>query len=180
MDTLRATVKLWRPRSGLADLPGRVPGTEIASGVAVAPAVMPSTTRLAGTPGSSAASLAGADVQIAHDFGAAGVARDVHVAGNRITAVVGGRVRLVPDPVLGPVQWDSGGVIHVVDLASGWTWHSTPGPALPPARALSPGDRVVAEGYPLIITLVAPPLRPLRRSRHHRGPAGDLYLFAAP
>ena len=58
-------------------------------------------------------------VTVVHDFGAAGIARDVHVVGNRMAAVVGGRVAYGIHPSFGPTQWDSGGVLHVVDLPSG-------------------------------------------------------------
>ncbi len=51
-----------------------------------------------------------------HDFGAAGVVRDVNAAGDRVVAVVGGRVAFSVNPRLGPTQWDSGGVLHVLDL----------------------------------------------------------------
>jgi len=93
------------------------------------------------------------------------------VAGQRMTAVVGGRVNVLPDPTFGEVQRDSGGVVHVVDLASGDDVVLQDDLLLFRRPVLSPtGDRVVAEGYPLIITdgdtLVS------RRS--------DLYLFSAP
>lgn len=85
-------------------------------------------------------------VGIVHDFGAAGIARDVQVAGRRMVAVVGGKVALFTDPAAGPVQRDSGGSLLLVDLATGnETALGPPGfqfrhPALAPS-----GARVVAE-----------------------------------
>ena len=68
-----------------------------------------------------------------HDFGPSGVVRDVHAAGNRVAAVVGGRVAFSVDPRVGPTQWDSGGVLHLLRRP----------PRAPHvlAFALRPGDR---------------------------------------
>ncbi len=54
-----------------------------------------------------------------HDFGAAGIARDVGLANGRLVAVVGGDVTYTVDPVLGASQVDHGGELHVVTLATG-------------------------------------------------------------
>jgi len=54
-----------------------------------------------------------------HDFGAAGIARDVALSGGRLVAVVGGDVTYVVDSVLGASQVDRGGELHVVTLATG-------------------------------------------------------------
>jgi hypothetical protein len=114
--------------------------------------------------------LSTGEQSIVHDFGPAGIVRDVHVAGGRLTAVVGGRVNVAPDAELGQIQWDSGGIVHVVDLASdddvslNDVSHLFRRPVLAPA-----GDRVVAEGYPVTVhgdTTV--------------GRSGDLFLFATP
>ncbi len=56
---------------------------------------------------------------VIHDFTTAGIARDVNVRGNVMTAIVGGNVSYFVDPVLGPRQVDSGGTLYRVDLASG-------------------------------------------------------------
>ena len=88
----------------------------------------------------------GAD-SVVHDFGAAGIARDVQVAGRRLVAVVGGNVQFAFDSVLGyMVQRDGGGTLHLLDLSSGVD--STLSAAAQPFRrpALSPsGTRLVAE-----------------------------------
>jgi len=54
-----------------------------------------------------------------HDFGAAGIARDVGLANGRLVAVVGGDVAYVTDTVLGASQVDHGGELHVVTLGTG-------------------------------------------------------------
>lgn len=110
-------------------------------------------------------------VSVAYDFGAAGTARDVHVVGNRMAAVVGGRVTYGVDPRFGPTQWDSGGVLHVVDLQAG-SDVMLDGPGLfRRPQMTSSGSGVVVEVYPLLIggggdTTVS-------RS-------GDLYLYGQP
>ena len=151
-----------------------VPGTGLATGVApfldgtAILYTLPNDTRI------YRRALAGGEVAAVHDFGTAGVARDVHAAGNRIAAVVGGRVAFSVDPRAGPVQWDSGGVVHVVDLVeAGSLSLDTPG-RLYRRPALSPdGTRIVAEGYPLVI--IGPPDAPDTTV----GKSGDLYLFGA-
>jgi len=121
------------------------------------------------------------DQSIAYDFGAAGIARDVHVAGGRLTAVVGGRVNVVPDATLGQIQWDSGGFVHVVDLASGTDETLDDEPHLFRRPVLAPtGDQVVAEGYPLIITKTFDPSTETTIVDTTIGRSGDLFLFSAP
>jgi hypothetical protein len=120
--------------------------------------------------------LSTGDVTVVHDFGAAGFARDVHVVGNRMAAVVGGRVAFAVDPSLGPTQWDSGGVIHVVNLQDGDDMIlEAPGPGLSRRPQLSPsGTAVLAEVYPLIILdLAVPPDTIVSK-------VGDLFTFGQP
>jgi hypothetical protein len=119
--------------------------------------------------------LSSGDVTVVHDFGAAGFARDVHVVGNRMAAVVGGRVAFAVDPSLGPTQWDSGGVIHVVNLQDGDdTIIDAPGPGLSRRPQLSPsGSAVVAEVYPLLLGLG--PTTDTTVSK-----VGDLFTFGQP
>lgn len=54
-----------------------------------------------------------------HDFGAAGIARDIAFANGRLLAVVGGDVSYVVDSILGAAQLDNGGELHFVTLATG-------------------------------------------------------------
>jgi hypothetical protein len=113
-------------------------------------------------------------VTVAHDFGAAGFARDVHVLGSRMVAVVGGRVAYAVDPSLGPTQWDSGGVIHLVNLEDG-SDQILDAPGLSRRPQLSPsGTAVVAEVYPLIITDFE------TRKDTTVSRVGDLFTFGQP
>jgi hypothetical protein len=64
--------------------------------------------------------LSSGAVTVIFDFGAAGIARDVQVTGNRLVAVVGGAVSFGYEALLGfNVQRDGGGPLHLVDLATG-------------------------------------------------------------
>jgi hypothetical protein len=156
--------------------PVAVPGTDFASGVTPGVSGDEVLYTLVGDTRVFRRVLSTGEVSVAHDFGAAGIARDVHVAGGHLAAIVGGRVAFSVDPELGPTQWDSGGIVHVVDLSSG-SDVALPGPGLFRRPALAPGgDRVVAEGYPLIIfTPVGGTARDTLVSR-----TGDLYLFGLP
>lgn len=155
-----------------------VPRTEFASGVAAGASDDEILYTVGGDTRVFRRVLSTGEVAVAHDFGAAGVARDVHVAGGRLTATVGGRVAVSVDPDLGPLQWDSGGIIHVVDLASGADV-TLDGPGLFRRPALAPdGRRVVAEGYPLLITSFTDPATGAVTADTTVSHAGDLYLFA--
>jgi len=119
--------------------------------------------------------LSTGDQSVVHDFGAAGIARDVQTAGGRLTAIVGGRVHFESDAILGPVQWDSGGFVHVVDLGTGADVALPDEQRLFRRPVLAPGgDRLVAEGYPLIIVGSG------ASADTTVGRAGDLYLFSTP
>jgi hypothetical protein len=155
-------------------LPVTLPGTEFASGVSPG-----GTDEVYYTVGGDTRVfrrvLSSGAVDVVHDFGAAGIARDVHVVGSRLAAVVGGRVSYDVDPVLGPVQRDSGGEIHVVDLSTGADV-ALDGPGLFRHPALAPAaSRLVAEGYPLIIEDLGGGKKDTTVSR-----SGDLYLFDTP
>lgn len=184
LDTLATGVKvalLDVSQSGA--LPAAVPGTDLASGVS--PGASPDEIfyTIGGDTRVYQRVLSSGEVRIAHDFGPAGIARDVRVVGRRLVAVVGGHVTTGNDPVLGPTQWDSGGAIHVVDLDTGTDRELASflffhlffrRPALSPS-----GDRIVAEGYPLVFSSdpdageEAPPDTSVAT-------VGDLYLLSAP
>ncbi|MEZ0333382.1 MAG: hypothetical protein ACAI18_05190 [Gemmatimonadales bacterium] len=183
VDTLRSgqavtILDLGAPGS----LPVAVPGTATATGVAVGPSGDALLYTLAGDSRVYRFLLASGTVQVAHDFGAAGVVRDIQVVGSRMAAVVGGRVAVSGHPALGSVQYDSGGVVHVVDLNSGEDVALDPADRLYRRPALSPlGDRLAVEGYPLIITSIAPDSEdspPIVDTTV--GKSGDIYLFGAP
>lgn len=109
--------------------------------------------------------LASGAESVVHDFGAAGIARDVNVRGPVLTAVVGGKVSFGVDPLLGPRQLDSGGVLYRVDLTSGSELPLPLAVGTTQRPSLSPDGRsVVVEG----IDTVAPP------------PRVDLWLFRLP
>ena len=101
--------------------PQRVAGTDFASGVSAGADEDEIYYTLNGDPRVYRQTLSTGVVTIAHDFGPAGAARDVHVVGNNLVAIVGGRLTYGVDPAFGPTAWDSGGVLHVVDLQSGET-----------------------------------------------------------
>jgi hypothetical protein len=160
-------------------LPAVVPGTTCASGVTAGPQAGEIYYTLGGDTRVYRRVLATGEVSVVHDFGAGAIARDVQITGSRMTAVVGGRVAFVNDPALGPTQFDNGGVVHVVDLPSG-TDQAIDHPELMFRRpALSPsGDRIVVEGYRLIITVINTPTTTLTDTIVSRG--SDLYMLEAP
>jgi hypothetical protein len=181
-DTLATGLKVaLLDLSAATPAPVAVPATDYASGVSGGATADEIYYTLGGDSRVFRRVLSSGAVEVVHDFGAAGIARDVHVAGSRLVAVVGGRVAFGVHADLGPTQWDSGGVIHVLDLGAGGEV-ALEGPGLFRRPALAPaGDRVVAEGYPLIIT---PTIDPVTGGP---GPpdttvarAGDLYLFETP
>jgi hypothetical protein len=190
MDTIVSGLKL-----GVLDLSAAgatvsaLPGTDLASGVSRGPTDDEVYYTLGGDSRVFHRVLSSGATDVAYDFGPAGIARDVDAAAGRLAAVVGGRVAFSVDPELGPTQWDSGGVVHVVDLLSGAD-AVLEGPGLFRRPALSPaGTEVVAEGYPLIIVPKIDPETglpaldpvtgdPLADTTVAR--AADLYLFGAP
>jgi hypothetical protein len=155
-------------------VPSPLPGTDQASGVSVGQSADEIYFTLSGDTRVYRRAISTGATAVAHDFGSAGIARDVHVVGAKLVAVVGGRVAFSVDPLLGPVQWDSGGVVHVVDLATDADVALASGSRLFRRPALSPaGDRLVVEGYPLIISPF--PVLDTTVSR-----AGDIFLFTTP
>jgi hypothetical protein len=152
-----------------------VPGTDFSSGVSPGAGTDEVYYTLNGDSRVFRRTLSSGEVAMVHDFGSLGVARDVHVIGSRLAAVVGGRVSFGTDPVIGPVQWDSGGVVHVITLPDGAD-AALAGPGLFRRPRLSPsGGSLVAEGYPLIITDLPDGSADTTVSRD-----GDLYLFGLP
>ncbi len=116
--------------------------------------------------------LASGEVTVFHDFGPAGIARDVHAAGSRVAAVVGGRVAYGLHPTMGPTQWDSGGVLHLVDLSGEVEVVLETALRLYRRPAVSPdGTQVVAEGF--TVTVSGPPADPDSTVSK----SGDLFLF---
>ncbi|HEX7338154.1 MAG TPA: hypothetical protein VF252_13185 [Gemmatimonadales bacterium] len=155
--------------------PQRVAGTEFASGVSVGAGADEIYYTLNGDPRVYRQTLSTGAVTVAHDFGAAGAARDVHVVGNNLAAVVGGRVAYGVDPAFGPTAWDSGGVLHVVDLQTGGDVILDQTGLYRRPQISPTGSAVVAEGYRLILT--SGPGGEIDTTVDRRS---DLYLFGQP
>ncbi len=151
LDTLRTGIEIALLDAGAASpVPEVVPGTSQASSVAAGetPDVIYYT--LGGDSRVWRRALSAGTDAMVHDFGAAGIARDVQVAGSRLVAVVGGTVAFAYDSLLRyDVQRDGGGFLYMVDLGTGAeTVLPGAGGAGSAFRhpALSPsGKRVVAE-----------------------------------
>jgi hypothetical protein len=174
-DTVVANLKVVTLNASSGNAPATVPGTDFASGVSPGSTEDEIYYTVGGDSRVFRRTVSTGGVDVAYDFGATGIARDIEVVGGHLTAVVGGRVAFVVNPVLGPTQRDSGGVVHVVDLATGAD-QSFDNPGLLFRRpALSPdGTHVVAEGYPLVI-VTSGDVADTTVSR-----SGDLYLFGVP
>jgi hypothetical protein len=159
-DTLLATLDV--ALISLADpeaMPIPVPGTARATGIAPIEGDGALLYTLAGDSRVFRHQLATGAVEVVHDFGSAGIARDPHLAGNRLAVVVGGVVGTEVDPEIGTIQWDSGGVIHLFDLADGSDVPLVTTETLYRRPALSPaGDKVVAEGYRYTVTQTQDPV----------------------
>jgi hypothetical protein len=175
-DTLRSGVDaVWLDVDGLPATPHVIAGTDYASGVSPGGNEDEIYYTLNGDARVFRAQLSTGDVAVVHDFGAAGFARDVHVVGTRMAVVVGGRVASAVDSTLGPTQWDSGGVLHVLNLQDG-TDLTVDGPGLFRRPQLSPsGSGIVAEVYPLIIVELPDGTEDTTVSR-----VGDVYSFGQP
>jgi hypothetical protein len=173
LDTLRSGLDAtWLSVNEPGAVPVRVPGTDFASGVSPGSTEDELYYTLSGDTHVYRHNLSTGAVSVIYDFAGAGIVRDVHVVGERLVAVVGGRVAYGIDPTIGPTQWDSGGMLHVVDLQNGIDM-TVEGPGLVRRPQLSPsGSRIVVEVYPLIIDPVTIDTFVSR--------AGDLYLFSQP
>ena len=85
---------------------------------------------------------------LVHDFGAAGIVRDLSLAGGRLAAVVGGNVTVSSEPINGTYQEDHGGLLHLLTLATNADTTLPDSGLLFRHPALSPtGDRLVAEAW---------------------------------
>jgi len=153
-DTVRSGLDaVWLDLTAPGGAPQAIAGTENASGVS--PGASPDEVyyTLGGDTRVYRQALSSGVVSVAHDFGAAGIARDVQVVGNRLAAVVGGRVHFSDDPTFGTAQWDSGGIVHVVNLEDGSdvTLDDPTGTGLFRRPRISPdGSQVVVERNPLV------------------------------
>ncbi len=162
-------------------VPAALPATAGATGLATIADGAVVLYTLAGDSRVYRRNLASGEVTVVHDFGAAGIARDLDAAGTRIAAVVGGVVSEVDDPDLGSIQFDLGGILHVVDLAD----HSdTPIPEagrLYRRPAISPtGDVLVAEGYQFEVQFLTDPSTGQQIPDTTLTSSSDLIRFGAP
>jgi hypothetical protein len=122
-----------------------LPGTGLASSLAVGEDGHTVFFTVMGDPRVFALDLATGLTTAVHDFGT-GIARDVQVKGNRLVAVVGGRVTFAVDPTLGPMQRDEGGPLVAVDLTNGAeTVIALPGYAFRRPALAPGGTRLVVE-----------------------------------
>ncbi len=129
-------------------VPQVVPGTSYASSVEPALSGSSAYFTLGGDSRVYQEDLTSGAVTTVHDFGAAGIARDVRVVGNRLVAVVGGSVSFAIDSILGPLQRDGGGTLYAVDLTSGQETVMPLAGRFVRHPALAPdGKRVVVEAY---------------------------------
>jgi hypothetical protein len=176
-DTLRSGVDaVWLDLAAGAT-PQAIAGTNNASGVSPGSSEDEVYYTLGGDTRVYRETITGGAATVVFDFGGAGIVRDVQVVGTRMVAVVGGRVHFAIDPSFGPTQWDSGGVVHIVDLSNGSdvALTSPSEHALYRRPQLSPsGTQVVVERYQLStsdngVTAETTVAR-----------AGDLYLMGQP
>lgn len=124
---------------------------------------------------------AGTAPEIIHDFVPLGIARDVDVGNTRLVAIVGGLTRVFNTPD-GTLQADQGGVLHVVNLATGTDQSPiTPGYLFRRPRLSPDGGSVVAEGIPIRVDTTRDPLTRIILSIDTTvtGPA-DLWRFGLP
>jgi hypothetical protein len=173
LDTLRTgRDAVWIAVDDGDTSPQAIPGTDYASGVSPGSNEDEVYYTLGGDTRVFRQTLSSGATLVVHDFGAEGIARDVHVVGTRMAAVVGGRVAFGIDPSLGPTQWDSGGTLHVLSLQDG-SDTVVDGPGMFRRPQLSPsGTAIVAEVYPLDVDPVTGNTLVSR--------SGDLYLFGQP
>ncbi|HKU60102.1 MAG TPA: hypothetical protein VJQ44_02710 [Gemmatimonadales bacterium] len=157
-----------------------VPGTVNATGLAT---LADGAVVLYTLPGDSRIfrrNLSTGEVTVAHDFGAAGIARDLDAAGSRVVAVVGGLIGQTTVPILGTIQWDSGGVLHLVDLDDNSDAPLPNAGLLYRRPALSPaGDLIIAEGYRFSVTTVDPGTGGIIQDTSIVS-SSDLYRFGSP
>jgi len=150
-----------------------VPGTEYASSVAAGGDDDTIVFTLGGDSRVHRMSLSSGATSVLHDFGPAGIARDVQLRGTTLVAIVGGSVLFQFEEAHGWVQRDEGGELHVVDLATGTAVvHSLPN-MLFRRPALSPdGTALVVEVSPAVPVHVGP--QSDYNATNHRP---DLWLF---
>lgn len=136
--------------------PAAVPGTDYASSVSRGSNPGDIIYTLAGDSRVYARSASGTTT-VLHDFGAPLIARDAYLAANRLVAVVGGSADTVMNAAGDRIQRDRGGVLVVVDLASGAETPFTE-PSLKRWPVLSPDGRsIVVQAFPFRLDSIFDP-----------------------
>ena len=150
-DTLLTGVEIGRiDVSGAQPVFTTVPQTDLASSVSATPDGKTIYYTKNGESVVYRQNLTTGAVQVAHDFGATGIARDVQVFENDLIAIVGDSISYTNDPTFGFITRDFGGKLIEVDLTSGVETDLT-FPAMEHRRpALSPdGSHLALEARPL-------------------------------
>jgi hypothetical protein len=183
LDTLRSGIEAVSLSIESGAAPQPIPETDNATGVSPGSTEDEIYYTIGGDSRVYRRTLSTGEVSVAFDFGGLGIARDVHVVGNRMAAVVGGRVHFVLDPIFGPTQWDSGGVLHVVNFQDG-SDVALQDPAdlgLYRRPQLSPsGSELVAERYPLVLLPIMDENGVVIGVDTLAVRIGDLYRFGQP
>ena len=172
-DTFTTGLEIVRLETSPAVAFSIVPGTEHASSVAAGGYEDTIVYTLGGDTRVYRQSLGSGAVSVLHDFGAAGIARDVQLHGSTLVAIVGRSVLFQFEAAHGMVQRDEGGDLHIVNLATGISVvHSLPD-VLFRRPALSPdGTALVVEAAPFAPVHVGPDSD--YNATNHRP---DLWLF---
>lgn len=152
--------------------------TRFASSVAPGPAPGTAIFTVGGDTRVFTLNLATGSTAVFYDFAPIGVPRDVRLVGNRLFAVVGGKVYYAFEPLFGMgVQRDWGGPVYVVDVQAG-----TPprlltlfGRFYRHLAAAPDGASLVAEGYGVTIVSISPTEQDTVVSEN-----GDLFVIQVP
>lgn len=160
VDTVRSGIELVKlDLSGPAPAISTIPNTQDASSATVSPGDGGVYFTRNGDSRVFELDIVTGAVTIVHDFGSAGIARDVEVVGTRMVAVVGGKISYYLDPSVGLVQKDFAGQLWEVDLTTGDAQPLPVAGQFFRRPALSPAaDRLAAEAYPTTISSCAPPI----------------------
>lgn len=150
-----------------------IPGTDYASSVAPGGDEDTIVFTLGGDSKVYRQSLSTGERIVIHDFGIAGITRDVQLRGSTLVAVVGRSVLFQLEDPRGWIQRDEGGDLHVVDLGTGQGFVVSRAETLFRRPTLSPdGRHIVVEASPFAPVHVGPSSE--FNATNHRP---DLWLF---
>lgn len=176
-DTVRVGIELVRlDLSGTAPVLTTIPNTQGASSVAVGSSGSEIYFTRNGDSRVYHLDLSNGTMNVIHDFGSLGIARDVQFSSNRLIAIVGGKIQYYSDPTLGFVQRDDGGGLWQLDLGSGTPIaRKVPGLLFRHPALLSGGAKLVVEAYATNTVGCDPNCTDTTVSK-----IADLYLFDLP